>query len=327
MEIGQGKETMNERISGIHHITAIASDPQRNLDFYSSVLGLRLIKLTVNFDDPGTYHFYFADGLGRPGTVLTFFPWPGARRGRWGNGQAAATSFSIPVGAIGYWRERLQHHGVSVGETRKRFEEEALVFVDPDGLQLELVAHDEAKAQSFWKMGPVPAAYALRGFHSVTLWEQNHEQTADLLTGTLGFHLVAEEGRRYRFAADTEGPGRLVDVMHQPQENGGWGGAGTVHHVAWRATNDAEQLEWQQKIADRGLRVTPVMDRQYFHSIYFREPGGVLFEIATDPPGFTLDETPEQLGQQLRLPPWLEPRRTEIEEMLPQLRLPQRAVA
>jgi glyoxalase family protein len=314
------KRTMTREISGIHHVTAIASDPQRNLDFYTGVLGLRLVKLTVNFDDPGTYHFYFGDGVGNPGTILTFFPWPGAQRGGWGNGQAAVTSFSIPEGAIAYWKKRLEGHGVSFGQPRGRFDEEALVLLDPDGLQLELVAHAGAQAHMPWDGGPIPAAYAIRGFHSVTLWEQDYERTAALLTDTLGFRLAQELGQRFRFAAASGGPGALVDVIHRPQENPGWGGAGTVHHVAWRTPDDAEQLAWQQEISERGLRVTPVMDRQYFHSIYFREPGGVLFEIATDPPGFTLDETPEQLGRQLKLPPWLEPRRAEIEHALPQLR-------
>jgi glyoxalase family protein len=310
---------MKNHIPGIHHVTAIASDPQRNLDFYTGILGLRLVKLTVNFDDPGTYHFYFGDEIGHPGTILTFFPWPGARRGRWGNGQAAVTSFSIPEGAIGYWQERLKRHGISIGERRKRFDEEALVFVDPDGLQLELVAHSEAQAEGAWEAGTVPAAYAIRGFHSVTLWQSAYKRTAALLTETLGFQLVGEQGQRLRFAAASDGPGTLVDVMHRPDGNPGWGGAGTVHHVAWRTRDDEEQLIWQQKIADLGLRVSPVMDRQYFHSIYFREPGGVLFEIATDPPGFTLDEAPGQLGQHLKLPPWLEPRRGEIEQTLPPL--------
>jgi glyoxalase family protein len=311
---------MTKMIPGIHHVTAIASDPQRNLDFYTGVLGLRLVKLTVNFDDPGTYHFYFGDQIGSPGTILTFFPWPGARRGGWGNGQVAVTSFSIPEGATAYWKKRLKEQGVSFGEPQRRFDEQALVLLDPDGLQLELVAHAGAQAHIPWEDGPVPAAYAIRGFHSVTLWEQDYERTAELLTGTLGLRLVQELGKRYRFAAASDDPGTLVDVIHRPQENPGWSGAGTVHHIAWRTPNDKEQLAWQQEIADLGLRVTPVMDRQYFHSIYFREAGGVLFEIATDPPGFTLDETPEELGRHLKLPPWLEPRRAEIERTLPQLR-------
>jgi glyoxalase family protein len=312
---------MNNDIPGIHHVTAMASDPQRNLDFYTRVLGLRLVKLTVNFDDPGTYHFYYGDEVGGPGTILTFFPWPGARRGRRGNGQVAVTSFSIPEGAMGYWEERLKRHGVSVGETSRRFDEEALVFLDPDGLQLELVAHPEAGAHMPWEAGPVPSEHAIRGFYSVTLWEENHERTAALLTETMGFRLVREAGQRFRFKAASDDPGSFVDVIHRPHGEPGRGGAGAVHHVAWRTPNDEEQLAWRQEITSLGIPVSPVMDRQYFHSIYFREPGGVLFEIATDPPGFTLDEPREELGTHLKLPPWLEPQRAQIEHMLPQLDL------
>jgi glyoxalase family protein len=306
---------------GIHHVTAIASDPQRNFDFYSDVLGLRLVKLTVNFDDPGTYHFYYGDEMGRPGTILTFFPWPGARRGRRGNGQVAVTSFSIPEGTIGYWQERLGRYGITIGQTAQRFDEEALSFVDPDGLHLQLVTQPDAHSWTPWEGGPVPSAYAIRGFHSVTLWEHDYERTAELLTTALGFRLIEEQGQRLRFAAASDDPGTVVDVVHRPDEAPGLGGAGTVHHVAWRTRDDEEQLAWRREIAELGLRVTPVMDRQYFHSIYFREPGGVLFEIATDPPGFSLDEAPEELGQHLKLPPWLESRRAEIEELLPELRL------
>lgn len=314
---------MKKEIPGIHHVTAIASDPQRNLDFYTTVLGLRLVKLTVNFDDPGTYHFYFGDEVGRPGTILTFFPWPVARRGRRGNGQVAVTSFSIPEGTPGYWGERLKEHGVSVGELNRRFDEEVLTFLDPDGMQLELVTHPGATAHAPWGGGPIPPEYAIRGFHSVALWARDHERTAELLRDTFGFRLLNEAGPRFRFQAASQGPGGLVDVIHRPNGEPGWGGAGTVHHVAWRTPDDAEQLAWQREISGLGLRVTPVMDRQYFHSIYFREPGGVLFEIATDPPGFTLDEPRARMGHALKLPPWLEPQRAEIEGMLPDLHLPE----
>lgn len=318
---------MGMEIHGIHHVTAIASDPQQNLDFYTAVLGLRLVKLTVNFDDPATYHFYYGDELGHPGTILTFFPWPGARRGRPGNGQVAVVSFAVPEGSLGYWQGRLQQQGVMVGELSKRFEEEALVFLDPDGLQLELVAHPAAQAQAAWADGPVPAEHALRGFYSVTLWEESLDRTAKLLTETLGFRSVQAAGSRSRFATNSDGVGTLVDIIHRPHGESGSGGAGSVHHVAWRTPDDEEQLDWQQVIAGLKLYVTSVMDRQYFHSIYFREPGGVLFEIATDPPGFTWDEAPEALGSHLKLPPWLEPQRAQIESLLPPLRLPKRHVA
>jgi glyoxalase family protein len=318
---------MDKGIFGIHHVTAIASHPQRNLDFYTGVLGLRLVKLTVNFDDPGTYHLYYGDELGNPGSILTFFPWPGARQGRRGNGQVAVVSFSIPELALGYWQERLRGHGLSLGEVSRRFDEEALVFLDPDGMQVELVAHQGAELKPSWPESPVPSKYAIRGLHSVTLWEQSLEDTVGLLAGTLGFLPVREVGQRFRFGVASEGLGALLDVIHRPNGEYARGGAGTVHHVAWRTPNDAQQLAWQAELARRGLHVTQVMDRQYFHSIYFREPGGVLFEIATDPPGFTLDESARQLGQALKLPPWLEPQRPDIEAILPKLRLPQVEVA
>jgi glyoxalase family protein len=318
---------MGMEIPGIHHVTAIASDPQRNLDFYTAVLGLRLVKLTVNFDDPATFHFYYGDELGHPGTILTFFPWPGARRGRPGNGQVAVISFAVPEGSLGYWQGRLQEQGVVAGELSRRFGEEALVFLDPDGLQLELVTHPAVQAQAAWAGGPVPPEYALRGLYSVTLWEESLDRTAKLLTETLGFRSVQAAGSRYRFAANSDGVGTFVDIIHRPYGESGSGGAGSVHHVAWRTPDDEEQLGWQQVIAGLKIYVTPVMDRQYFHSIYFREPGGVLFEIATDPPGFTWDEAPEELGSHLKLPPWLEPQRAQIESLLPVLRLPERHVA
>ena len=308
-------------IAGIHHVTAIATDPRRNLDFYSRVLGLRLVKRTVNFDDPGTYHLYFGDELGRPGTVLTFFPWPLARRGSRGAGQATATAFSVPQGSLGFWHERLRRQGVAVEEPAERFDgEEGFALLDPDGLKLELVAHEGADERPGWDRGPVPPEHTIRGFHSVTLSEQGYEATAELLTQVLGFRLVAEEGSRFRFQAGDGGPGTLLDVHCVPSATPGRVAAGSVHHVAWRVADEGAQTTWRERLAARGLNVTPVLDRQYFRSIYFPEPGGVLFEIATDRPGFTLDESPDALGEALKLPPWLEPRRAEIEEALPELR-------
>lgn len=315
---------MDKQISGIHHVTTIASDPQRNVDFYAGTLGLRLIKVTINFDDPGTYHLYYADETGRPGTVLTFFPWPRTHRGRLGTGQVATTSFLVPEGAMDYWEERLQRLGVAAGKRQRRFDEEWLSFLDPDGTSLELVARAAADRIDPWEDGPVPADYAIRGFHSVTLWENNPERTVALLTEGMGFRLEDEAGPRFRFrtAPEGEGPGMVVDLVHRPDDDGGALGAGIVHHVAWRAADDAQQAAWRRDLLGLGLRVTPIMDRQYFHSIYFREPGGVLFEIATDGPGFAIDETVAELGSGLRLPPWLEPRRAEIETALPRLVLP-----
>ena len=313
----------DRQIPGIHHVTAIASDPQRNVAFYTDALGLRLVKLTVNFDDPGTYHLYYGDEQGHPGTILTFFPWPGARRGRRGAGQVAATSFLVPEGTLAYWEERLQSMSVIVAERERRFDQEVLPFLDPDFLQLELVAHPEAAGIAPWQDGPVAPERAIRGFHGATLWESDPEPTVDLLTKAMGFEPEAEEGQRLRFRAARDkqpGLGSVVDVVQVTDGEQGWGGAGTVHHIAWRTADDAQQLAWRQELLARGLHVTPVMDRQYFRSIYYREPGGVLFEIATDPPGFTRDESLAELGTHLKLPPWLEPRRAEIESALPELR-------
>ena len=308
---------MRKPIEGIHHVTAMASDPQANVDFYTGVLGLRLVKRTVNFDDPGTYHLYYGDEVGHPGTILTFFPWPGARRGVQGAGQATVTSFSVPEGSLGYWTERLSRLGVDFQEPRPRFDEEVLTVLDPDGLRLELVARAEADDRAPWLGGGVPAEHAIRGFEGVTLTEWNAQVTEEVLAGTLGFRRVAEAGDRIRFEVGAGGPGTRVDVLAAPSAVRGHVSAGTVHHVAWRSADEPDQLAWREAISETGLYVTPVLDRQYFRSIYFREPGGVLFEIATDPPGFTRDETAETLGTALKLPPWLEPSRERIQAALP----------
>jgi catechol 2,3-dioxygenase-like lactoylglutathione lyase family enzyme len=313
---------MDPTLPGIHHVTAIAGDPQRNIDFYTAVLGLRLVKVTVNFDDPGTYHLYYGDGIATPGTILTFFPWPRAPRGRQGTGQVAVTALAIPPGALGYWMARLSQHGVAYDQLRTRFDEQVLAFRDPDGLVLELVARPDAPDRLAWAQGPVPAAYAVRGLHSVTLWEEGYELTAQLLTRMLGFRLIGEEQNILRYAVGAGGPGALVDIRCAPSAGRGSIAVGTVHHVAWRTPDDAHQLAWRERLVAAGLNVTPVRDRQYFHSIYFREPGGVLFEIATDLPGFTTDETVAELGTHLKLPPWLEPDRSRLERILPPLRLP-----
>jgi glyoxalase family protein len=315
---------MNKHIPGIHHITAIASDPQRNVDFYTTVLGLRMVKLTVNFDDPTTYHLYFGDERGSPGTLLTFFPWPGAARGQRGTGQVAATTFSVPEGSLDYWEDRLRQRDTVIFQRQSRFGEEVLAFLDPDWMQLELVARPSADATAPWEGGGIPLDYAIRSFDGVTMWEKDLGPSLDLLTGTMGFRVVGEDGPRMRLQAAADGPAALVDLLHMPDGQRGTHGAGTVHHVAWRTPDDAEQEAWQEKIGGLGLRVTPVIDRQYFRSIYFREPGGVLFEIATDPPGMDWDEPVEALGSRLRLPSWFEPRREEIEAALPALTLPGR---
>jgi glyoxalase family protein len=313
---------MNKQIPGIHHITAIASDPQRNVDFYTEVLGLRLVKLTVNFDDPATYHLYFGDERGSPGTLLTFFPWPGAARGQRGTGQVAATTFAVPEGSLDYWEDRLRQRDAVLFQRQSRFDEEVLAFLDPDWMPLELVARPGADAIAPWEGGGIPLDYAIRGFDGVTMWEKDLAPSLDLLTGTMGFRVVGEDGPRIRLQAAADGPAALVDLLHLPDGQRGTHGAGTVHHVAWRTPDDAEQLAWREDVATLGLRVTPVIDRQYFRSVYFREPGGVLFEIATDPPGMDWDEPVEALGSRLRLPSWFEPQRKEIEAALPALMLP-----
>jgi len=317
---------MSRAIRGIHHVTAIATDPQRNVDFYAGALGLRLVKRTVNFDDPGTYHFYFGDAAGRPGSILTFFPWPLARRGSRGTGQVTATALSVPAGSLGWWRDRLRGMGVVMGdvsggdaaqgEAEGRFGDEVLTLLDPDGLLLELVADEASTEVEPWTGGAVPERHAVRGLHSVTLRLADAGETAELLAA-LGWHGEAEAGPRQRWVADGSQPGARVDLVTDPRGGAGQVAAGTVHHVAFRAADDPDQAAWRDDLFARGLRPTPVLDRQYFHSIYFREPGGVLFEIATDPPGFTLDETPAALGTALKLPPWLETQRQRIEEALP----------
>jgi glyoxalase family protein len=314
---------MNSKIPGLHHVTAIASDPQRNLDFYVGLLGLRFVKRTVNFDDPGTYHFYFGDQRGTPGTILTFFPWPGARRGIRGTGQVEATAFAIPPDSIGYWLERLKQQHVTAEKTPTRFGEEVIRLVDPDGLLIELIASNSHGRVDLWPDSPVPAQHALRGFHSVSAALEGYERTARLLTESFGYRLVDESGNRFRFvSSDDSTSGRIVDLLCLPDTGVGRVAAGSVHHIAFRAKDEAEQLKWREHLVDLGYNVTPVIDRTYFHSIYFRESGGVLFEIATEPPGFTLDEKVEELGTHLRLPPSMESARSQIEEILPPIQVP-----
>ncbi len=311
---------------GIHHITAIAGDPQQNVEFYAGILGLRLVKQTVNYDDPGTYHLYFGDDRGRPGTILTFFPWPGAPRGRHGAGQATVVSFSVPPAALGFWEHRLRSHQVPVERLESPFDESILEFSDPDGLQLELVADPRSDLGQPWTAAPVPISQAIRGFHSVALLEHTYTDTDALLTEVLGFRLARTVGHRRRYLVGDGDLATSVDVVTAPDAPSGHVAVGTVHHVAWRTPDEAAQSAWRQKIIEQRLSVTPVRDRQYFRSIYFREPGGVLFEIATDSPGFAVDEAPEALGTQLKLPPWLEPRREMLTARLPRLLVPQPGV-
>jgi glyoxalase family protein len=315
---------MSNPVAGIHHITAMAGDPRANVAFYTRVLGQRLVKRTVNFDDPGTHHFYYGDALGTPGTILTFFPWPGARRGAQGSGEAVATAYAVPPGALPFWQERLARAGVAAEPVQERFGARVLPLRDPDGMVVELVeAAEPAGAVAHWQGGPVEAGAALRGFQGVTLQVADGGATGALLEQLFGFQRAGQEANRIRYAlpgSAAEGaPGRTVDLLVTPGVPRGRLGPGSIHHVAFRVADDAEQAERRTALLRAGLAVTPVQDRQYFRSIYFREPGGVLFELATDGPGFAWDEPVAELGSALRLPPWLEPRRAEIEAALPEI--------
>ena len=309
-------------IVGLHHVTAIASDPQRNLDFYTDVLGLRFVKRTVNFGDPGSYHFYFGDDRGSPGTLLTFFAWPHASRGHAGVGEVTRTSFSVPLTSIDFWEQRLLASKVRVERTGRRFEEDVLTFPDTDGMKIEIVGHVDAEPVDAPRYASVPPEHAIRGLFGVTLFESNIEPTAAILN-LMGFWKSSEDGNRFRFAAEGKALGNHIDLLIDPNAQHGLSAAGSVHHIAFRTENDASQREWGKELL-KLLEVTPVFDRSYFHSIYFREPGGVLFELATDPPGFLLDEPIECLGQELRLPAWLEPRRSLLEATLPKIELHKR---
>ena len=311
---------MSPAITGIHHVTSIAGDPQRNVDFYTGLLGLRMVKKTVNFDSPETYHLYYGDGAGNPGTIITFFPWGDGRKGRIGAGQLITTSFSISSDSLGFWTERLVEAGVRFEKPRDRFGDTVLTFSDPDGLRTELVASRDNR--DGWADGPVSAGDSVRGFHHVTLAVEDPEKTAKLMTDTLGFRQTEEAEGRMRFAMGEGSPGDLMDLSSAAGFPKGTMGVGTVHHVAFRVPDDEAQLAVREEVAALGFNVTPVLDRNYFRSIYFREPGGVLFEIATDPPGFTVDEPLDELGAHLKLPPWLETRRERLEEVLPPLHLP-----
>jgi predicted esterase/catechol 2,3-dioxygenase-like lactoylglutathione lyase family enzyme len=311
-------------ILGLHHVTAIASDPQRNVDFYVGFLGLRLVKRTVNFDDPQTYHLYYGDEQGNPGSIMTFFPWPGARRGRQGVGQAAVTSFSVAPASIAFWIERLIKHGIKYEGPAKRGDAETVLsFHDHDGLLLEIVGHAGAASRPAWTHAHgIPAEHAIHGFHSVTLWVKEHAPSEQVLVETLGFRVVGETDTVRRFVVGDGGPGKIIDVRAVGGFIEGVGGAGTVHHIAWAVADDTSEVETRRQLIDAGLHPTPVIDRNYFHSVYFREPGGVLYELATNPPGFAIDESPDSLGERLMLPPQYEAQRGEIEAVLPPIHLP-----
>ncbi|MGE5683170.1 MAG: ring-cleaving dioxygenase [Bacillota bacterium] len=309
----------SKKITGIHHVTAIAGDPQGNIDFYTGVLGLRLVKKTVNFDAPDVYHFYYGNETGEPGTILTFFPFGDIQKGRRGKGMLNTIGFSVPYSSIGYWEERLKKSNLNIHPAQERFNNEVVIcFEDPDGLNLELVFNDNDSRQGF-TYGEIPLENSIKGFYSVEIWEEGYERTAGLLTGQLDHKLIEEKGNRFRFAAE-DTPGHYVDIICTPDTLRGVGGNGTVHHIAFSTPDRQTQLEVRTKILNRMLNPTPVIDRQYFESVYFREPGGVLFEIATVPPGFMVDEEKEHLGEQLKLPPQYEIHRKEIEKRLKEIK-------
>ena len=313
------------RVHGIHHVTVMAGDAQRNLDFYVGVMGLRLVKKSVNQDSPGTYHLFYADAVGTPGTDLTFFPWPDLPIGRRGAGQIVEVPFGVPTGSLTYWQERLAANGVAVAEVETRFGERTLPFEDPDGLHLALVETDAAREFVAWDESPVPVEHQLRGIHSVRIWERDLGATDALLTRVMGFAKLDVEGEWHRYGVEGGGSGRLVDIRIVSDGSRGVAGAGTVHHAAWRVGDDEEEMAVRSLIEQAGLRPTPPIDRFWFKSVYFREPGGVLFELATDGPGFDRDEEVEHLGEELILPPWLEGQRAAIENALPRLKIPETA--
>ena len=306
-------------MSGIHHVTAIAGKPARNVDFYTRTLGLRLVKKTVNFDDPSTYHLYYGDEQGHPGTILTFFPWEHAAPGRSGEGLAEETAFRVPLESIGYWAQRLIEHGVPHNAPERRFGEPVLTLTDPDGLSLALVGVAGASSEPAWSNGAVPAEHAIRGFHGITLMLGQAAPTGAILTDIFGFKDAGREGHLVRYTANG-GAGSAVTIRETEGFLPGRMGRGSVHHIAFRATDDAQQAAMARKVrTDHRLSPTPQLDRNYFRSVYFREPGGILFEIATDAPGFAVDEPLESLGRDLKLPGFLEPHRREIEAALPPL--------
>ncbi len=300
---------------GIHHVTCITGDVQKNVDFYVSVLGLRFVKKSINQDLPDTYHLYFADYLGSPGTAMTFFGWPTWPARRAGSGQVMTVAFAVPESSLGFWGRRLVELGVD-HERVSRFGSDVIGLHDPDEIEIELVGATSQLKTAPWRDSAVPIEHAIHGFHSVALVVAQSGATVELLTGTMGFRESGREGLRTRFETGAGGPDAILDVIESPEGPVGEESIGTVHHVAWRAPSEADQARWREDLIAAGRNVTPVIDRWYFKSIYYREPGGVLFEIATDGPGFTVDEKPEDLGSKLSLPPWFQVRREELDQTL-----------
>lgn len=310
---------MDNRILGLHHITAIAGPAQRNYDFYAKTLGLRFIKKTVNFDDPETYHFYFGNKTGQPGTILTFFPWEFAKRGTTGTGMATNIGYAVPEGSLDFWEERFGIEDIKTGKRSERFGETFLPFQDPDGLQLSLIVPAVKDNRDTWETKDISSAVATRGFHSVTLTVRDVKPTAAILTDIFGYTLFKQEGNYYRFITDAVDSAAIVDILEAPNEKPSVTAAGTNHHVAFRVKDEATLMYFREKVLAKGLRITEKIDRNYFYSLYFREPGGVLFEIATDNPGFAVDEPMDELGMHLKLPVQYEPKREVLEKVLPAL--------
>ncbi|MGH7564544.1 MAG: ring-cleaving dioxygenase [Gemmatimonadota bacterium] len=310
----------NARVTGLHHVTAIAGGARENLAFYTGTLGMRLVKRSVNQDDPGTYHLFYADAVGHPGTDLTFFPWQGvAAPGRKGVGLTVEVALVVPPGSLEFWSDRLPGNVLAPGAVEERFGERSLAFRDPHGLELALVESADPREFTAWEGSPVPADRQIRGLHVVRLWERERAATADFLTGVLGFDVVGEEAGWHRYALGEGGSGSLLELKELPDVRRGAWGTGSVHHVAWRVPDDVTQVAVRERVVEAGRQPTEVIDRFWFRSVYFREPGGALFEVATDGPGFSVDEDPVALGERLVLPPWLEARRERIEEVLPPL--------
>jgi glyoxalase family protein len=314
---------MANTITGLHHVTVIAGDAQENLDFYVGVLGMRLVKKSVNQDVPGTYHLFYADAEGHAGTDITFFPWPDMEPGRMGTGLTVEIALAVPARSLEFWGERLTTQGVEVGSPIERFGERLLTLADPHGLQLALVETRDSREFRPWARSPVPEQHQIRGLHGGRLLERSAAPTAALLVNTLGFEELGEEDGWHRYGLAGGGSGRVLDIKEVPGQARGTWGTGSVHHVAWRVPDDATHREVQRRLYDAGRQPTPVIDRFWFKSVYFREPGGALFEVATDGPGFMVDEPLGELGSNLVLPPWLEPQRREIESGLQPLRDPE----
>ena len=313
-----------EHVRGLHHVTAIAGPAQENVDFYAGVLGMRLVKKSVNQDDPGTYHLFYADGEGHPGTDLTFFPWAQMAPAKEGWGLSSEVSLAVPPGSLGFWSSRLQRFDITVGTAEVRFGQHALPLKDPHGLRVALIESADSLARAFtaWERSPIPVEYQIRGLESARMVERDLVVTRSFLSGAMGFSHLGTEGGWHRYGVGSGKSGGYVDVRELPAANRGAWGTGSIHHLAWRVDDEAHQLEVRQRVAEGGAHPTPVIDRFWFKSVYFKEPGGVLFELATDGPGFAVDEESAHLGESLVLPPWLEAERGTIEAAVPKLVMP-----